>query len=64
MTRHIADRSRDDGSGRTRNYTRQERESGLHPAIAALRMRPRARSSEETNRRAAEFARIERGYRV
>ncbi|KGJ08163.1 hypothetical protein EQ718_04600 [Paracoccus versutus] len=64
MTRHIADRSHENSSGRTQYYTRQERESGLHPAIAALRMRPRVRSSEEANRRAAEFARIERGHRV
>ena len=63
MTRHIADRSQESSSGRTQYYTRQERESGLHPAVAALRMRPRARS-EAANRRAAEFARIERGHRV
>ncbi|CAM3283000.1 hypothetical protein SAMN04488021_14523 [Paracoccus aminovorans] len=63
MTRHIADQPRANGSSRTRNFTRQERESGLHPAIAALRMRPRARD-ESGNRRAAEFARIERGRQV
>ncbi|MFC3570793.1 hypothetical protein [Paracoccus sp. TOH] len=63
MTRHLADRSHETSAGRTQYYTRQERESGTHPAIAALRMRPRARS-EATNRRAAEFARIERGHQV
>jgi len=63
MTRHIADRSDEDSRGRTRHYTRQERESGLHPAVAALRMRPRARS-DAANRRATEFARIERGHHV
>ena len=64
MSRHIADRSRAIGASRILNYTRQDRETGMHPAIAALRMRPRVRSSEEANRRAAEFARIERGHRV
>lgn len=63
MTRHIADHKRESGVSRTQNYTRQERESGLHPAIAALRMRPRSRDTSG-NRRAAEFARIERGQRV
>ena len=60
MTRHIADHMRESGSSRTRNFTRQERESGTHPAIAALRMRPRSRD-ESGHRRAAEFARFERG---
>ncbi|WP_313351616.1 hypothetical protein [Paracoccus sp. (in: a-proteobacteria)] len=63
MTRHIADRSHESSARRTQYYTRQERESALHPAIAALRMRPHARS-EAANRRAVEFARIERGHRV
>ncbi|GLK65539.1 hypothetical protein F8A10_09880 [Paracoccus kondratievae] len=63
MTRHIADRSQESSSGRTQYFTRQERESGLHPSIITLRTRPRARD-EAANRRAAEFARIERGHRV
>ena len=50
MTRHIADHTRESGVSRTRNYTRQDRESGTHPAIDALRMRPRARD-ESGNRR-------------
>ena len=63
MTRHIADHTRESSVSRTRNYTRQDRESGTHPAIDALRMRPRARD-ESGNRRVAEFARIERGQKV
>ena len=61
MTRHIADHTRTSDTGRTRNFTRHERESGTHPAIAALRRRPRARD-ESGNRRAAEFAPIERAH--
>ena len=63
MTRHLADHTRDSGTSRTRNFTRQDRESATHPAIEALRMRPRGRD-ESGNRRAAEFARIERGHQA
>lgn len=63
MTKHIADHVRDRGESRTRNYTRQERESGTHPTVASLRIRPRQRDSA-VNRRATEFARIERGHQV
>jgi hypothetical protein len=63
MTRHIVDHIQDNGAGRTRNFARQERETGTHPAVEALRMRPRARSASG-NRRAVEFTRIERGRRV
>ena len=47
---------------RLREFTRQERESGIHPAIQALHARPASRS--DSNRRAEEFTRIERGHGV
>lgn len=47
---------------RLREFTRQERESGTHPAINELRARPKERSAE--NRKMAEFLRIERGHQV
>ena len=58
MSRHISDQPRGASSARLREYTRQDRESGTHPAIATLRNRPKDRSGE--NRKMAEFARIER----
>ena len=45
-----------------REFTRQERESGIHPAIQTLHARPASRS--DSNRRAEEFTRIERGRAV
>ncbi|WP_347265700.1 hypothetical protein [Paracoccus sp. (in: a-proteobacteria)] len=63
MTRHLADHIRTGGASRVQNFTRQDRESGLHPAVLALHRRPHGRD-ESGNRRAAEFARIERGKRV
>lgn len=59
MTKHISDQPRSHTGSRMREYTRQERESGTHPAIETLRSRPKTRG--EDNRKAAEFARIERG---
>lgn len=59
MTKPITDQQQDRGTSRLRAYTRQERESGVHPAVAALRSRPQTRSEE--NRRAMEYARIDRG---
>lgn len=61
MSKSLIDQKRDSGNGRARNYLQQERESGLHPAIRALRNRPHSRD-EVRNHRAAEFARIERGH--
>ena len=49
-------------SSRLREYIRQERESGVHPSVMALRSRPKDRS--EDGRKIAEYARIERGYEV
>ena len=61
MDERISDQARQsDGGVRLREYTRQERRSGMHPAIAALRSRPKVRGEE--NRKAAEFLRIERGH--
>ena len=59
MTKHISDQPRRHTGSRLREYTRQERESGTHPAIAFLRARPKTRNQE--NRKIAEYARIERG---
>lgn len=58
MNKHISDQHRMHGQARLREYTRQERESGMHPAIAALRSRPQDRGAE--NRKTAEFLRIDR----
>lgn len=63
MSKSPIDQPRDAGSGRVQNYLQQDRESGIHPAIQSLHRQPHARD-EETNRRAAEFARIERGHSV
>lgn len=63
MTKHIADKQHASGPGRMRNFTRHERESGLHPAIAALHSRPRIGAVSDA-RRVAEYTRIERGRRV
>ena len=60
MDEQISDQAQQsDGGTRLREYTRQERESGMHPAIATLRSRPQTRGEE--NRKTAEFLRIARG---
>ena len=59
MTKPISDKPEDRGTSRLREFTRQEREAGTHPAIEVLRTRPQTRSEE--NRRAMEYTRIERG---
>ena len=59
MTRTITDMPRERGAITLREFARQERESRTHPAIEALRSRPQTRG--ETNRKAVEYARIERG---
>lgn len=59
MAKHIIDNTHQTGSGRVEHFTRQEREQGLHPATQALHARPKERS--DTDRRVAEFTRIERG---
>ncbi|WP_134678602.1 hypothetical protein [Paracoccus ravus] len=63
MTRHITDKTQENGPGRLQNFTRQERESGMHPSVAVLHSRPRKETASE-GRRIIEFARIERGHRV
>ncbi|WP_347137992.1 hypothetical protein [Paracoccus sp. SSK6] len=60
MTKPISDRPEEKGTIRLREFTRQDRESGIHPAIMALRARPQTRG--EVNRKAVEYARIERGH--
>lgn len=57
--RHVSDQPRDHGATRLREYMRQEREAGQHPAITALRSRPKTRG--EDNRKTSEFLRIDRG---
>lgn len=59
MSKHISDQPRTAGQKRLREYTRQERESGVHPAIMTLRNRPQTRGGD--NRKTAEYLRIERG---
>lgn len=62
MTRHISDQPREPGQNRLREFIRQERESGTHPAIRSLRSRPRDHDAE--GRKTAEFLRIARGRTV
>ncbi|MCF3973844.1 hypothetical protein [Paracoccus salsus] len=59
MTKHVSDQPRTHTGTRLREYTRQERESGTHPAWEILRTRPQTRGGE--NRKTAEYLRIERG---
>lgn len=59
MTRHIGDKPRSHGTARLREYLRQERETGLHPAIRTLISRPKAGAAD--GRKVREFTRIERG---
>lgn len=59
MTKPIIDTAKEKGASRLREFTRQEREAGTHPAVRALLSRPQMRGEE--NRRAMEYARIERG---
>ncbi|MDM7255825.1 MAG: hypothetical protein P3W90_003940 [Paracoccus sp. (in: a-proteobacteria)] len=59
MSRYIADQHHATGQGRLRNFTRTERESGVHPAILKLNQRPAP--PDEKSRRMAEFLRIARG---
>lgn len=60
MSKHISDQPREQGNARLREFTRQEREAGTHPAIATLRSRPKDRDGD--GRKTAEYARIERGH--
>lgn len=62
MGKHISDQTRSQGQTRLREFTRQERESGVHPAIEALRHRPQMREGD--GRKTAEFLRIDRGLRT
>ncbi len=62
MSKHVEDQPRSPDHNRLREYTRQERESGMHPAIWALHSRPLMRGS--VNRKAAEYLRIARGRTV
>ncbi len=62
MTKHITDHAHRPGETRLREYTEQERHSGVHPAVEALRTRPQTRS--EASRKTAEFVRIDRGHRA
>ncbi|MFT4012014.1 MAG: hypothetical protein QM682_01190 [Paracoccus sp. (in: a-proteobacteria)] len=58
--KHIADKPHRTSAGRILNFIRQDRESGLHPAVAALHARPR-RDEAKADHRMQEFTRIERG---
>ena len=61
--KHVADKQHETGAGRILHFTRHERESGLHPAVARLLARARNENAQAT-RRIREFARIERGQQV
>lgn len=64
MTRHLSDKPRKVGTGRLRHFLQHERETGdMHPAVFALHAR-RATNTPKTDRRVAEYARIERGHRA
>lgn len=65
MSRHPIDKREPTDGGRVKNFAEVERrqgEEGSHPATAVLHRRPK--DAPETNRRAAEFARIDRGHRA
>lgn len=62
MTKHVSDQPRSNDGARLREYTRQERESGIHPSVAALHSR--AKNRDDDGRKAKEYARIERGQTV
>lgn len=57
--KHVSDQPRGHGAARMREFTRQDREAGQHPAIATLHSRPKTRGDE--NRKTSEFLRIDRG---
>ena len=59
MSKHVSDQPRTQGGARLREYTRQEREAGTHPAVETLRTRAQMRG--EDNRKTTEYVRIERG---
>ncbi len=63
MNRNPNDRQRSIGNGRVRAFVRQDRESGIHPAIVALHRRPHQRDGDDS-RKTGEYFRIERGQEV
>ncbi len=63
MTKEASSTTQPVSDSRLRNFTRVERESGLHPAVRALHSRPAERSSE-INHRAIQYARIQRGWQA
>lgn len=62
MNKDAATPDKPEGS-RLKNFTRHERESGLHPAIRALHSRPVSRDPAQ-NTRAVHYTRIQRGWQV
>ncbi|AGT10042.1 hypothetical protein [Paracoccus aminophilus] len=63
MSNHDETQEREAGSSRLAHFVQHEREGGVHPAVKELHQRPAPRA-EESNRRAVEYARIERGRQV
>ncbi|MDO5704725.1 MAG: hypothetical protein Q4G49_06565 [Paracoccus sp. (in: a-proteobacteria)] len=59
MSRHISDQPRMANTIRLREFTRQERQAGMHPAIGSLHERPLSR--DDKGRKTVEYLRIERG---
>lgn len=62
MTRHLADQPRTRGNARLREFLRQEREVGPHPATLTLQARPKAR--DDNPRKTTEYLRIARGLQA
>ncbi len=62
MSKHISDQPRSQAHLRLREFTRQERETGVHPAVESLRTRPQTRDGD--SRKTAEYLRIDRGQRT
>ena len=56
MSKHISDQPRSQAHLRLREFTRQERETGVHPAVESLRTRPQTRDGD--SRKTSEFLRI------
>ncbi|WP_102225829.1 hypothetical protein [Acidimangrovimonas sediminis] len=65
MSRHPVDHHEPSDGGRMKHFAEVERTSGAegsHPSAKALTRRPEERDGK--NRRAAHYARIERGHRA
>ena len=62
MTKHVADQTRHRGAARMTQFLRQERATMPHDSSLKLQARPQSRDGQR--RKAAEYARIERGHQA